>query len=204
MGGHQSARAATTDWLTPRWILDALGVFDLDPCSAPDPTVWPTARNHITRSRDGLALPHWYGRVWLNPPYGREAGPWIHRMAEHGWGTALLFGRFDADWFQIGVGRCPHVRAMLLLDGRVKFHRATDLAAPDNGGAPSVLIAYGDRDSDILSRSGLPGWFLPVNGWQPPPPLPVASATTMPTVTPGHAKTGIDDRTAAGWALAGR
>jgi hypothetical protein len=32
--------------------------------------------------------------------------------------------------------------------------------APANGGAPSVLIAYGDSDADRLKSSGIEGAFL--------------------------------------------
>lgn len=68
MGSHQSHRAQTTTWLTPLNITDALGEFDLDPCGYPG---WPTANDLICLPDDGLAA-DWYGRVWLNPPYGRE------------------------------------------------------------------------------------------------------------------------------------
>ena len=33
-------------WLTPKYIIDALGIFDLDPCS-PIHKLWPTAKNII-------------------------------------------------------------------------------------------------------------------------------------------------------------
>lgn len=193
IGGRQSARSGSTTWLTPRWILDALTRqvgFDLDPCAAPDPTLWPTAVRHITEPRDGLTE-LWAGRVWLNPPYGAHVSPpWINRMAEHGIGTALLFNRTDTRWFQRGVLHHPNTTARFLLAGRVKFHRPGTFDAPDNGGAPSVLVAYGDRDAQILATCGLPGAFVPMNGWTPRPPV------TDP-VTPAHARTGITDQDAA-------
>lgn len=97
MGSHQSANAKSDTWLTPRPILDALGLFDLDPCSAPDPELWPTAAHHYTLPhQDGLRLP-WFGRVWCNPPYGRLLNPFMHRMACHGQGTALIFARTDTE-----------------------------------------------------------------------------------------------------------
>jgi hypothetical protein len=69
IGGHQSAAPATTLWLTPRFILDAIEPFDLDPCAAPDPGRRTAGTHYVLPQQDGLRLP-WFGRVWLNPPYG--------------------------------------------------------------------------------------------------------------------------------------
>jgi hypothetical protein len=69
-GHEQPYRGETNDWLTPRYILDALGKFDLDPCAALDQP-WATARRPLTVKDDGLKKP-WVGRVWLNPPYGEQ------------------------------------------------------------------------------------------------------------------------------------
>ena len=69
-------------WLTPPHIVEALGPFDLDPCCPPK-MPWRTAAQMVCRPDDGLAV-DWTGkRVWLNPPYGREAVPFLRRMANH-------------------------------------------------------------------------------------------------------------------------
>lgn len=60
-----------TEYLTPKYILDAIGPFDLDPCAS-IVRPWPTATKHYTRFDDGLMQP-WDGLVWLNPPFGRSA-----------------------------------------------------------------------------------------------------------------------------------
>lgn len=192
IGGRQSARSDSTTWLTPRWILNALGRFDLDPCAAPNPGEWPTATSHIAEPRDGLAEP-WYGRVFLNPPYSKQGGRWVARLAEHGIGTALLFHRHDAAWFADGVLEHPSTTGMLLLRGRVKFHKPVTYDAPDNGGAPSTLVAYGHRDAEILSTCGLRGTFVALNGWTPSSPR-----DTSDLITPAGWRTGISDRAAAG------
>jgi hypothetical protein len=160
MGSHQSHDANTVVWLTPPWILERLGEFDLDPCAAPEPRPWPTAYKHIGLPNDGLAA-EWKGRVWLNPPYGRYVGNWLRKMGQHGNGTALIFARTETDAFQ-------HVwdsaTAILFVKGRVTFCKPDGTSADANGGAPSALIAYGDEDAYMLLNSGIEGQFFYVGG----------------------------------------
>ena len=67
-------------WLTPRYILSPLGRFDLDPCCPEGGMPWRTADRMVTKAEDGLRQ-DWEGlRVWLNPPYGREAEPFFRKM----------------------------------------------------------------------------------------------------------------------------
>ena len=76
-------------WLTPPHIINALGPFDLDPCCPPT-MPWRTAAQMVCRPDDGLAV-DWAGkRVWLNPPYGREAVPFLRKMAENKTGGGCL------------------------------------------------------------------------------------------------------------------
>lgn len=112
IGGHQSAAMRSDTWLTPPEILDALGDFDLDPCT-PEHMPWDTATCRYTIVDDGLTSP-WFGRVWLNPPYGRQVSSWVERMAEHGRGTALVFARTETEMFFRDVWRrapCPSSRS---------------------------------------------------------------------------------------------
>ena len=157
IGSHQQPYKGRTDeWLTPPEITKALGPFDLDPCS-PVNRPWDTAAQHYTVEDDGLKIP-WYGRVWLNPPYGPQTGTWLRRLAEHGHGTALIFARTETDmFFRWGWGRAT---AMLFLRGRLHFYTVDGQRAKHNGGAPSVLIAYGAEDADRLRTSGLDGRFI--------------------------------------------
>lgn len=154
MGSHQSQRAGSTTWLTPPHIIAALGEFDLDPCGAPG---WVTARRHIILPDDGLAA-EWVGRVWLNPPYSSEAWVWLDKLAAHGKGTALVFARTETAGFVDQVWR--KATPLLFLHGRLHFHHADGTRARANSGAPSVLVAYGERDARALVDSGLPGTFV--------------------------------------------
>ena len=156
MGGHQSAAMKHDEWLTPPNILNCLGTFDLDPC-APITRPWEIAKNHYTSADDGLRLP-WSGRVWLNPPYGRNIAKWMMRMAEDNHGIALIFARTETaawnDWIW------PYAAAFLFIRGRVFFYRNNGEKAGANSGAPSVLIAYGSEDADILKNCGIQGRFI--------------------------------------------
>lgn len=155
MGGHQSASAMKDEWLTPPNILSALGGFDLDPC-APDPTTrpWATAALHYCANDNGLQTP-WSGRVWLNPPYGRETGVWLEKLADHGDGVALIFARTETDMFFRHVWE--KADAVLFLRGRLHFHHVDGSRAAANAGAPSCLVAYGANNVATLVDSGLAG-----------------------------------------------
>lgn len=158
-GGHRrrGAFGGTDVWLTPPYILRALGAFDLDPCAAPDPRPWPTAARHIALPEDGLRAP-WLGRCWVNPPY-TAISPWLAKLADHeAGGTALIFARTETLAFQAHVfGRAA---AVLFLAGRLTFCKPNGQPGKGNAGAPSVLVAYGDRDARALRESGLPGAFV--------------------------------------------
>jgi hypothetical protein len=115
---HAPVQGATDEWWTPPHVFEALGLeFDLDPCSPPGGVPWLPARRHYTREEDGLAQP-WEGRVWINPPYGKEAGKWLLRLAEHGDGIALVFARTDVRWWHAAV---PSASAVCFIRGRLTF-----------------------------------------------------------------------------------
>ena len=138
--------------MTPRFVLDALGPFDLDP-STPAGQPWPTASLRYTIDDDGLRQP-WTGRVWLNPPYS-DIEAWMAKMAAHGHGTALVFARTEtAWWFESVWHQCSGV---LFLRGRLHFCHPDGTPAAANSGGPSALVAYGADDLARLERSGLPG-----------------------------------------------
>ena len=145
-----------TRWLTPTPIVEALGEFDLDPCGAPGHTLAETTYQ-IDDGQDGLKLP-WDGRVWCNPPYGREAVPFMRRMAKHNNGTALIFARTETAMFFESVWSAAS--GILFLKGRVKFGHENGDLAKFPASARSCLVAYGDADADILKNSGLDGKFI--------------------------------------------
>ncbi|KKN02999.1 hypothetical protein LCGC14_1112090 [marine sediment metagenome] len=150
-----------TEYETPRDLFDRLwddwDGFDLDPCcqrwqytaakvlgsggqifippNAPDPMLPPLPVHdpHIERvHRGGLDRP-WYGKVFMNPPYGREIGKWlakaVHEVEENrAIVVALLPAKTGPKWWQeyvmtegdeFGIlGEADHVQ---FLPGRLKF-----------------------------------------------------------------------------------
>lgn len=148
---HTRNDATSDSWITPRWLIERLGPFDLDPCAS-DPQPWPCAARQFTVEENGLLQP-WDGFVWCNPPYGRALGEWLSRCALHGHGIALVFARTETQAFFRSVW--PHASALLFLRGRVTFHYP-DGSTPRNGansGGPSVLIAYGRPAAARLLRA---------------------------------------------------
>lgn len=146
-------------WLTPPQILHSLGEFDLDPCACPDPRPWPTAKTHIALPDDGLSY-RWNGRVFLNPPYGEKTAEWMRVMAVHGNGIALTFARTETEFWIRWIW--PHARAVLFIAGRLYFYLPDGTRAKGNAGGPSALIAYSNRDADVLYRSGIKGAIVEV------------------------------------------
>ncbi len=151
--GNEAPVSATAVWLTPPSLLSALGEFDLDPCAATD-RPWDTAKLHYTKEDDGLAQ-DWRGRVWLNPPYGPGMDKWLKRLAEHpDGGIALIFARTETKTFFEWVWE--RADALLFIRGRLKFHKPNgELALSAN--SPSVLIAYGKQEVEVLRNCGIVG-----------------------------------------------
>ncbi len=105
-----------------------LGRVDLDPCS-PGPGLCPVVSDsYYTIQDNGLAQP-WVGRVYLNPPYGRQIGAWVNKLVDsYRAGTviaavALLPARTDTQWWQL-LRDFP----VCLIKGRLKFGDAANSA----------------------------------------------------------------------------
>lgn len=150
---HEPGAGGSPEWYTPPHIFSALGLdFDLDPCCPPLPAAsWIPAVERYTLPRDGMALP-WRGSVWLNPPYGTETARWVGKLADHGDGIALVFTRTDTPWWQAAAEQADVV---CFVAGRVEFLPGDLRTRRCRSGAPSCLLAFGDRCADAVQMSGL-------------------------------------------------
>lgn len=150
---HTRTAETTDSWITPKWLIDRLGPFELDPCAS-DPQPWPCAARQFTEN--GLILP-WDGFWWCNPPYGRSLGEWLHKCAVSRGvgGIALVFARTETRAFQTVW---KHASLLLFIKGRLSFFKpdGTESKIGHNSGGPSVLIAYGDVARErLLENSDL-------------------------------------------------
>ena len=80
---HNSGQA---EWYTPAEYIEAartvLGGIDLDPASCSSANEVVRAATFYDQRSDGLAQP-WFGRVWMNPPYGaNHMAAFCARLAE--------------------------------------------------------------------------------------------------------------------------
>lgn len=142
--------AESTTWLTPLWLVNELGNFDLDPCGYAGHL---TAQKLIVLPEDGLAAV-WEGRVWLNPPYGREAAAWMSKLKEHGNGIALIFARLETKWIQ------PFLeKGFFQIEGRISFISSRP-GFKGAAGAPSILVPFGRKNIGAILSSDIRGrWY---------------------------------------------
>ena len=164
-------QAKTTEYETPPDLFDSLdkefGPFTLDPACQPDQhsteviyerggrVYWPPAIMGIVGdsriSYDGL-LQDWSGRVFLNPPYGRELPKWIEKAVS-----------------EVEAGNCELVVALIPSRTDTKMWQKFILREADFRGG---LCTIAGHDSLQLVRF-LPG-RLHFSGQKDPAPFPSA------------------------------
>lgn len=120
-GDGEGIAAESDEWYTPSWVFRALDIeFDLDPCSPGSPPSTVTARRHLTKADNGLAV-DWAGSVWLNPPFSAKR-PWYQKLVDHGNGIALMPARTETADLQDFMAAAD---ALLFLRGRIYFERGS-------------------------------------------------------------------------------
>lgn len=90
-------------WCTPKWIADAIGYFDLDPCSNARSHIRSIERFLLENGQDGLALAGTVkasARVFLNTPYeGGQVIRWV-RGYKHTRFCFLVRLDTSTEWFE--------------------------------------------------------------------------------------------------------
>ena len=82
---------------------------------------------------------------------------WLEKLKYHGNGIALIFARTETKWFFEHVWY--DADAVLFVKGRIRFYHVTGIQA-GTPGAPSIFIAYGKENAEILMNCGIEGKFL--------------------------------------------
>lgn len=151
----EKAKNSTVEWLTPPELVKKLGTFDLDPCTPINPP-FKHAKINFSIVDDGLSK-DWFGRVYMNPPYGKGMELWLEKLKIHGNGIALIFARTETKCFFSHVW--DDANAVLFVKGRIKFYniKGEQVGTP---GSPSVFIAYGEENADALMNSKIAGKFI--------------------------------------------
>ena len=152
--------ASSDEWYTPKWIIDELGPFDLDPCAPMQPP-FEIAPLSYNKEQNGLA--HDWPRdsvVWMNPPYSsKPLRAFCEKLADHGNGIALLVNRQDNLLWQEVI--FPFATSMIFMRHRVKFTRPDGTTGHSFFG--SCLVAFGNECDKRLKRSKIEGKYVLLN-----------------------------------------
>ena len=131
--------SAKSDWETPHKLFQMLNEeyrFTLDACASPHNA---KVQEFFTQEQNSLKQ-RWTGRVWMNPPYGRQIGKWVSKAYVESQKCelvcCLLPARTDTAWW--------HDYCMFgfvqLIRGRLKF-----VGAPSPAPFPSAIVVFGRK-----------------------------------------------------------
>lgn len=158
---------ATSEWYTPGAYLDAaraaMGGIDLDPASCAHANKTVRAATYFDRAADGLSR-HWFGRVWLNPPYSDfkgQAAAWATKLlAEYRAGRveqAVLLVNLSVA-YQPAFQAVARVGAVCMVDHRIQFVSAAGQS--DRPTQANMLLYLGDRRRQFAAEFGQFGAVL--------------------------------------------
>lgn len=136
---HKVHFSSETDlWATPQKFFNAYNLaygFDLDVCAIESNA---KCARYFTPEMDGLRQP-WAPHVcWMNPPYGREVGKWVHKAYEESLRGAivvcLLPSRTDTCWYHNWCKK----GYIEFLQGRLRFGDSKT-----NAPFPNMVVIFG-------------------------------------------------------------
>ena len=131
---HYSSKS--NEWSTPQDFFNELNKefdFNLDPCATKENA---KCSNFYTKEDDGLSQSWDGGRVFCNPPYGREIKHWVKKASETKGGVVVLLipARTCTSYFHDYIYNKAEIR---FIRGRLRFG---DGKAP--APFPSMLVIY--------------------------------------------------------------
>ena len=150
-----AAKTLSDVWVTPQWIIDNIGISDLDPCAYLPDGIEPyvkTASNYFTEEQDGLKQ-DWsrYKNAFVNFPYS-QSKLWMEKcLHEYRKGCQIIvlcFARTETLAWQNNV---IHATGLNLIKRRIRFLDSSGKER-SNGNAPSCLIAFGDQSLERIKN----------------------------------------------------
>lgn len=151
--------SASSEWETPIHVVRATEKlirkkFTRDACAANE-KVSRVPGNFFSPKDDAL-VQHWYGNVWMNPPYGRGISVWIEKAYEEARMHAdvvacLLPARTDTQYFH---NICVKGN-IYLIEGRITFE--VKGVPSDAAPFPSMIVVFRRRIKEPTIRP----WKIP-------------------------------------------
>lgn len=141
--------SGNVEWYTPAYIVDAarraMGGIDLDPASSWVANQRVQAGTIFTADDDGLTR-QWFGKVWMNHPFGRGANTaWINKLvAEYTSGNVqqaccICYASTSEQWF-----RPLYDYPICFITGRVDYLRPD--GKPGGGVSKGSCVTYFGTD----------------------------------------------------------
>lgn len=141
-------------WFTPMDLILKLGEFDTDPCTVSYRPfdVGKSLNIEHDKGLNGLNL-EWgqLGRMFINPPYGKEIMPFIDKfILEKPDGLMLIFARMG----NVGIQKLLNSGAyFFFLRNRVRFV-SKGLSIKSNAGTDSALVFWKGSEFEKIKVNG--------------------------------------------------
>lgn len=138
-------------WTTPRWIANALGEFDLDPCSNERAVIRAKRTFRLDRGQDGLVLAKFVGRssrVFINCPYS-DVMPWVKAYAHTRFCYLLKFDP-STKWCRELLRRTTLV--LFPIRRRVAFDPPPGVEGSSNQFPHGLFFAHEEDASDKIRK----------------------------------------------------
>lgn len=145
----------SNEWWTPPQYIDAarqlMGGIDLDPASCEAANDVVGADEIFDQEADGLSQ-RWFGRIWLNPPYGRLSGAFVKKLVDEfddgnvEQATVLVNSNAtDTQWF-----KPLWDRVLCFTNHRIDFR--SPHYKEENSTHGSVFIYFGENEEGFLKH----------------------------------------------------
>lgn len=155
---HVANASGENEWYTPPEFIErarqAMGGIDLDPASCKEAQKVVKAKRFYDILDDGLSK-KWKGRVWMNPPYSKDAcSKFAEKLLAHAaagdisQACVLVNNATETAWMQPMLRTCA---AVCFPEGRIKFHDKT--GKPANSPLQGQAILYFGSNRDDFEKA---------------------------------------------------